>query len=189
MIRINDHILDYTTEQLAQWLEELPEWRRKQALAFKHDAGRRQSILAYRLLCQALREAYGVTEPPTFLYGEHGKPYLPPSPQPIHFSLSHCRGAVACVVGDRPCGIDIESPRKISEPLVRYAMNDEEQAIILQSREPSRTFLRLWTQKEAVGKLLGTGIRDNVKDLLREASYNIETRETEQWVMSVAEFH
>jgi 4'-phosphopantetheinyl transferase len=96
---------------------------------------------------------------------------------------------VACVVGDHPCGIDIESPRKISEPLVRYAMNDEEQALILQSREPSRTFLRLWTQKEAVGKLLGTGIRDNVKDLLREASYHIETRETEQWVMSVAEFH
>ncbi len=203
MILIDDHIQDYTPEQIAQWLDELPQWRREQALAFKHDAGRRQSLLAYRLLCQGLREEYGITEPPTFVYGEHGKPHIiikkneklkikksssfTPRPSPPFFSLSHCREAVACVIDNLPCGIDIESPdRRITESLIQYAMNDDEQALIRQSDNPQRTFLRLWTQKEAVMKLTGTGIRDAMRDVLNDTPYHIETQETSRWIMSVA---
>ena len=76
MILIDDQIQAYTPEQIEAWLGELPEWRRQQALAYKSDIGRRQSLLAYRLLCQGLREEYGITEPPTFQYNEHGKPYI-----------------------------------------------------------------------------------------------------------------
>ena len=202
MILIDDHIQDYTPEQIARWLDELPQWRREQTLAFKHDAGRRQSLLAYRLLCQGLREEYGITEPPTFVYGEHGKPHIiikneklkiknsssfTLRPSPPFFSLSHCREAVACVIDNLPCGIDIESPdRRITESLIQYAMNDDEQALIRQSDNPQRTFLRLWTQKEAVMKLTGTGIRDAMREVLNDTPYHIETQETSRWIMSVA---
>lgn len=196
MILIDDHIQDYTPGQIARWLDELPEWRRRQALAFKHDAGRRQSLLAYRLLCQGLREEYGIEEPPKFLYGEHGKPYLAPLHPPMRgaweqdgpfFSLSHCREAVCCVVSDHLCGIDIETVgRKVSDSLVRYAMTDEEQRLI--ASEGPLAFLRLWTQKEAVAKLQGTGIGDGFKNILNRSSYRVDTRETDRWVMSVAAY-
>ena len=199
MILIDDHIQDYSPGQIARWLDELPEWRRKQALAYKHDAGRRQCLLAYRLLCQGLREKYGITILPTFRYGEHGKPYLERGP---HFSLSHCRGAVCCAISDRPVGIDIEAPdRHITDSLVRYTMTEEEMCQILQSPrtappragdsprmglEEGRAFLRLWTRKEAVAKLLGTGISDDFKNILSQGDYHIETRTSDRWVMSVA---
>ncbi len=203
-ILIDDKIREYTSEQIAQWLDELPKWRREQALAYKHDMGRRQSLLAYRLLCQGLREEYGITEQPTFEYGEHGKPYLKiqnskfkiqnSSSFTIHhspfFSLSHCREAVACVIDDKPCGIDIEcTERRVTDSLIRYSMNEEEQTSILRlhiGNGRERIFLRLWTQKEAVLKLMGTGIRDTMKDVLINCPYNIETKETDRWIMSVA---
>ena len=199
MLLIDDHIHEYSPQQIGQWLDELPEWRRRQALAFKHDAGRRQCLLAYRLLCQGLREGFGIAEPPTFEYGEHGKPFLNEelrmkneefSPTPF-FSLSHCRDAVACIIDDRPCGIDIEaSTRKVSDSLIRHCMTDAEIEDIMrhapgEGRES--TFLRLWTQKEAVAKLLGTGIRDDFKNILHKGNFRIETQETERWTMSTAQ--
>lgn len=191
---IDDRIQNYTPEQIAHWLEDLPEWRRRQALAFKHDAGRRQSLLAYRLLCQGLREEYGIMESPAFVYNEHGKPFIIMKNEKMkngavpYFSLSHCKGAVTCAIDDQPCGIDIECmERKVTESLIRYSMNEAEQALILQSDNPRHAFLRLWTRKEAVAKLLGTGIQNNrMKDLLTSSHYHIETRETDRWVMSVA---
>ncbi len=185
MILIDDQIQDYPPEQIAQWIDELPEWRRKQALAFKHDSGRRQSLLAYRLLCQGLREEYGIMEPPTFLYGEHGKPYIILTPP--HFSLSHCREAVACAIADKPCGIDIEcTNRRITDSLIRYSMNEGEQTLIRKSDDPQRTFFRLWTQKEALLKKLGTGINNTMRNILSDQPHTIETRENERYILSVA---
>ena len=193
-VYLDDNIQAYTPEQIALWTTELPEWRRKQVLAYKSDIGRRQSLLAYRLLCQGLSEDYGITEQPTFHYGEHGKPFIIHNAQcTIHneaapfFSLSHCREAVCCVIDHHPCGIDIESAnRKISDSVIRYSMNEGEQTLIHESNDSQRTFLRLWTQKEALLKLLGTGIRDNMRDILSDHSYSIESKENERYILSVA---
>ena len=206
MILIDDQIQEYTPEEIARWTDELPEWRRKQVLAYKNDMGRRQSLLAYRLLCQGLREEYGIMEQPTFVYNEHGKPSLalPPTGgnasqalalgslrrrkgEGLYFSLSHCKEGVCCAISDRPVGIDIESAsRKISDSVIRYSMNEGEQTLIRESDDPQRTFLRLWTQKEAVLKRLGTGIRDDMRDILSDHAYTIEVRENERYILSVA---
>ncbi len=195
MILIDDQIQEYTPEEIARWTDELPEWRRKQVLAYKNDMGRRQSLLAYRLLCQGLREEYGIVEQPTFVYNEHGKPYIIIKNEKLkiknvegpHFSLSHCKEGVCCAISDRPVGIDIESAsRKISDSVIRYSMNEGEQALIRESDDPQRTFLRLWTQKEAVLKRLGTGIRDDMRDILSDYAYTIEVRENERYILSVA---
>ena len=206
MILIDDQIQEYTPEEIARWTDELPEWRRKQVLAYKNDMGRRQSLLAYRLLCQGLREEYGIMEQPTFVYNEHGKPYIIIKNEKFlnessvtsaerkiknvegpHFSLSHCKEGVCCAISDKPVGIDIESAnRKISDSVIRYSMNEGEQALIRESDDPQRTFLRLWTQKEAVLKRLGTGIRDDMRDILSDYAYTIEVRENERYILSVA---
>ena len=206
MILIDDNIQDYSPSQIARWTDELPEWRRKQVLAYKNDMGRRQSLLAYRLLCQGLREEYGIMEQPTFVYNEHGKPYIIiknekflnessvtsaerkiKNVEGLHFSLSHCKEGVCCAISDRPVGIDIESAtRHIPESLIDYTMDPSEQSLIRGSADPRRTFLRLWTQKEAVFKRMGTGLRDDIRDILSLQPYAIEMRENERYILSVA---
>ena len=165
--------------------------RREQALRFRFELGRRQSVAAYLLLRTALEQEYGITEPPLFEYGEHGKPKLAPLSSPplggnpdaqeaspngwtmegsLHFNLSHCREAVACVLSNQPVGIDIESIRPIKESLVCYTMNDAEQELIFSAPNPDVAFTRLWTRKEAVMKLSGHGLATDMKSVLDNCS-------------------
>ena len=146
------------------------EQRREQAVRFKHEQGQRTCVLAYLLLKRALRETYGITENPLFGYGEHGKPMLVDHPG-IFFNLSHCREAVACVVGDRPVGVDVEVVREYKESLARYTMNDAELAEIHAAERPDVAFARLWTMKEARLKWSGEGLRNNLKTVLTEEAH------------------
>ena len=156
---------DYAAQEIESLTERLPAWRREQALRFRHEAGRRQCVLAYEALRQGLRELYGFTEAPDFDYNSHGKPSLRQLPH-IHFSLSHCREAVGCLLSERECGLDLEASRPVRDSLVRYAMNEAEIGLIGEADNAEEAFLRLWTRKEAVLKLRGTGIRGDMKDVL-----------------------
>ena len=164
------HPFVYLNDQLDKldWkasLDELSEQRRQQVLQFKHEQGRRECVAAYLLLRQALKDEYGIMEPPVFDYGEHGKPFIVDHPD-IHFNMSHCREAAICVVSDRPVGVDIETVRNYHQSLVDYTMNADEVAQIVAAEQPSVAFIRLWTMKEAVLKLSGVGISNEIKDVL-----------------------
>lgn len=178
----------YSEEQLARDLLLLPSWRREQALRYKHFNGRRDCCISYLLLCQGLEEQYGISENPTFIIGEHGKPSLKEYPH-LHFNLSHCSHAIACVISSSPVGIDVESiDRKVSDSLIRHTMSPEEQAIIKQ--DPLH-FLRLWTQKEALVKLRGTGLQDNLHHLLcpsnlEDVSLHTEDHADKGFILSIA---
>ena len=170
---VSEEIWDFDLEAA---LEEISEQRREQALKFRHEQGQRLCVLAYQLLKQGLREAYGITENPVFEYNEHGKPSIVGHPE-IFFNLSHCKVAAACVISDRPVGIDVESIREYKESLVRYTMNDEEVSQIESSSDPASAFIRLWTMKEAVTKLIGTGISNDMKTVLNRSDLQFETHE------------
>ena len=101
---VNDNLAQYTQEQLDKDMALLPTWRREQALRYRHFQGQRDCTLSYLLLCQALEEEYGITDKPTFLVGEHGKPSLQEHPG-IHFNMSHCANAIACAVGRMPIAL------------------------------------------------------------------------------------
>ena len=165
MIYLNDDIAGFDFDAA---LPLLNEQRREQALKFKYELGRKTCAMAYLLLCEGLQKEYGLTERPVFEYGEHGKPAIIGHPD-IHFNLSHCREAVICAVSDKPVGIDIESIREFKDSLVRYTMNEQEVKQIEQAALPNVEFIRLWTMKEAVLKLTGQGIVDNMKEVLTQA--------------------
>ena len=162
MIYLNDDIEHFEWEAA---LPLLSEQRREQCLKFKYENGRKTCAAAYLLLCEGLRQEYGITEPPVFEYGEHGKPSIVGHPD-IFFNMSHCKEAAICVLSDKPVGVDIESMRRYRESLARYTMNDEEMAQILQAERPDMEFTRLWTLKEAVLKRSGEGIRNDMKHVL-----------------------
>ena len=220
-----------STEELEQAIASLPDWRREKALRFKHEQGRKECAFAYLLLCQALRETYGITEKPSFSIGEHGKPSLnanlnpndnlnpdwgpglglaslssgtvqsgfaalsssPLSPQPstLHFNLSHCKKAVACVLSERPVGVDVETIGRYSESLARHVLSPDEFDLVSSSPTPQIPFIRLWTQKEAIVKLTGRGIDDDLPNLFFK--YNNVALHTEEhldkgYILTVATY-
>ena len=206
-IAVIDHLDTITSEELEAAIALLPQWRREQAMRFKHEQGRKECTYSYLLMCRLLKEEYGIEEQPTFIYGEHGKPSLvfpkhchtatslPNSCQTphasIHFNLSHCRKAVACVVSDNEVGIDVECLGRYKDSLARHICNDEELARITSVANPDTEFTRLWTQKEAVVKLTGRGIDDDIKNLLikyNNVSLTTEAYPDKGYMLSVARF-
>ena len=165
---LNDHIQDMKSEHLQQVLAFLPSWRRERVLAYKQESMQMESALAYIELSRALALRGLQDIKPCFEYNEHGKPFLPLYPN-LHFSISHCSQAVGCILSEMPCGLDIERVRRASPSLISKTMNRNEEHQIYSSSHPEVEFIRLWTRKEAVFKLLGTGITDDMQDILLRA--------------------
>ena len=174
---VNDHIAELDDAQTERLIALLPDWRREQALRYKHLQGRRECAAGYIELLRGLRLSFGIEGMPAFDYNEHGKPFLKEHPD-VHFSISHCKAAVGCYVSDRPCGLDIECIRKAKEDLVRHTMSPQETNSIFSSPFPDIAFTRLWTQKEAVLKLKGTGIVDDLHHVLSPDNLNDITLKT-----------
>lgn len=190
MLYFNDELDLITDEEVENLIPTLPQQRREQAMKFKFALGRKECVLAYLLLCKGLKEEYGITEQPVFEYGEHGKPRIAGHPE-IHFNMSHCKKAVMCYVSDQPVGLDCETIGRGNESLISYTMNENEVRQINQSADPKTEFIRLWTQKEAVLKLTGEGINDNMKTVLSNDNVddiNIETvvHKAKGYVYSIA---
>ena len=162
---IYDQLAEMSEEQTEELINSLPRWRREQALRFKHLQGRRECAMGYSQLLLGLRERFHINDSPSFIYNEYGKPFLKGHPE-LFFSISHCREAVGCFIADQPCGLDIEYVRKAKPDLVRHTMNLEETEAIFSAENPDIAFTRLWTRKEAVLKLLGMGIIDDLHSVL-----------------------
>lgn len=176
--------MDIAGDRLSAMIRLLPQWRQDAAMRFRHESGRRECCLSYLLLCDILRHDFGITLQPDFVIGEHGKPSLAfdgdiPC-RPLTFSISHCRCAIACAVSDEAdVGMDVERTGRYSAPLAEYSMSEEELQRIAGAADPDAEFTMLWTRKEALLKLTGEGITDDLKNVLTSQRANgveIQTR-------------
>ena len=108
-----------------------------------------------QLLQQLYRQTYQKEMPP-IAQTERGKPYFVTGE--VHFSISHTREFVFCVLSDRPVGIDGESKtRKIDPKLAEKILSPAEKARYEASADKNAALLRFWVQKEAYAKLTGRG--------------------------------
>jgi phosphopantetheinyl transferase (holo-ACP synthase) len=84
---------------------------------------------------------------------------------PLTVSLAH-RGEVGVAIARHErCGIDVEEVVPRAESTVDAALGAGEQALFAGlTGDPERWFARFWTAKEAVAKLLGTGLRGEPRD-------------------------
>lgn len=121
----------------------------------KKEAG----ILWRQLSLEEIIRAAGPVKELRYIYGPAGKPYLADSL--LFFSLSHSGDYVACVFSHREVGLDLQQVRKIdAEKLSRRFFSGTERALLGElETEQERTdfFFRLWSRKEAYGKLTGRG--------------------------------
>ncbi|MGM9810839.1 MAG: 4'-phosphopantetheinyl transferase family protein [Paludibacteraceae bacterium] len=179
-------ITDCSWEAVQEMLPQVSEQRRAQALQYKHAFGQYTCLKSYLMLQDLLREYYGIEGDLLFAYNEYGKPELDTNAANIennesipHFSISHCKQAIAVAVADAPVGIDIETLRHPSEALIEKTMNEQERHQIAAAESPDEMFTALWTRKEAVLKCKGTGIIDDLHSVLTQThmgeDYHIET--------------
>ncbi len=171
---IFDRMEECTETEVQRLLPQVSAQRREQALRFKHTLGQFCCLKSW-LMLNAMH--IGEME---FLYNEHGKPYLEGGP---FFSISHCKEGIAVAIDDQPVGIDIEAIRNVDQDLILRTMNEEEQRQIHSNRD----FTRLWTQKEAILKMEGTGIT-SFEQLqgLSIPDYRIQTIEKEKYIYTIA---
>ena len=180
------HPEEYSAKQVDEIIAALPAWRREECLRFKQRQGRMENALAYWLLSEMMGYQ------PDFVRGEHGKPEVDLNHNLNHnhnlnvnhnhnlnhnlnlnvnhnlnFNLSHCKRAVACVISDDgKVGIDVECLGRYKPQLAEYCMSDEELRQIAEADDPDGEFTLLWTKKEALLKMTGEGITDDMKNCL-----------------------
>ncbi len=129
-------------------------------------ADRLQCAKAYLLLADLVEDITGARQTLRFGYGEYGKPYLIELPQ-LHFNISHCARAVMCAVGDEPVGCDVETiPGEACGDVMDVCFSPEEKKRTEEAEDPAVEFTRTWTRKEALLKLRGTGLTDDIRYLL-----------------------
>lgn len=147
---------------------------RKSTAAPADSATLRKKVLAEHI--GALSEAL------TFSHGPHGKPHLS-SHADYDFSVSHSADIWALAISRSPIGFDIEKhkPRKMMDAIMSDRFHaDECAAYQAHNNAAAREdlFFKLWTQKEAYGKLLGLGLQYDFssQSFLAQAPQNIHIR-------------
>lgn len=178
-----DDMSQCTDAEVERLLPLVSAQRREVALRFKFTFGRYTCVKSYSMLQQVVHEILAETDERwlplqqrlkewngDFAYNEHEKPFMQNALgeriEGVDFSISHCKNAVAVAVCDRYVGVDVESFRHAEEPLLKRTMNPDEQAEVRTAADPDEAFSRLWTRKEAVLKLRGTGLVDDLHEVL-----------------------
>lgn len=120
-----------------------------------HEAGR-------QLLRQLYRQETG-EELPSIVTTSTGKPYFENSPW--HFSISHTRRRVFCVLARENVAVDAEElDRPINLRLAEKILSPGEKRQFDAAPDKRRALLTFWVLKEAEAKLSGLGLRGYPKD-------------------------
>lgn len=87
-----------------------------------------------------------------YYLNEYGKPLS----KDKCFNISHSHGYIALIIDTANVGIDIEKIRDVDSDLMDFISNVEERNYI----HDNVSFFEIWTNKEALVKASGTGIRN-----------------------------
>lgn len=130
-----------------------------------------------RLECFSVEELLAVMDSavvePAYRYGGSGKPYL--ADYSFQFNLSHSDAYVFCGVSEQEIGVDIQRIQSGEKLHLAKRFFSAGECQILEDCEDEETrnqmFFRMWTRKEAYGKLTGKGLADALgKDLWTEGA-------------------
>lgn len=170
----------------------LDEQELARAARFKFDHDRERFVLGHGWMRELL--AHYMDSFPSSIRmerGRFGKPFL--SGGELHFNLSDTKDAITFAVCRAiEIGVDVETvDRRVDHNAVSaHYFTPEEQHRITQSEQPKRTFLELWTRKEAVLKASGVGIMDDLRSLRVDEAVNKLTISHPEFIaMAAAEYH
>jgi phosphopantetheinyl transferase len=143
---------------------------------------RRREYLSSRWLIRKMAEQMKL-DPDSFYIRkeENGRPFGMYKSQKYFISIAHTSGRTVCAISaSLSVGIDLEPQnRPVSEQLHSRLLNESEQSFLA-----GEDIIRLWTLKEAILKLYGSGLRTRLKDWViisrNNTSFTAEYEHTEQ---------
>lgn len=111
-----------------------------------------------------LKKYLGVGSDTQLIRGKHGKPMLRSGAE--YFSISHSGEYAALALAPMDIGMDMERIMKVHWPTVRKVFKVGQKEWLESRPEPEQPleFTRMWTEHEAVLKLLGTGFAVEVEE-------------------------
>ncbi len=119
-------------------------------------------------------------------YLENGKPVA----DNCFVSISHSEKTVAVCKAHVPVGIDIEvfGKNRDWKKIAKRCFGENELNCFLKSPD-EKTFLEIWTKKEAFSKISGNGIADIIKgtDVFSLDGFTFETKLVDKFIITVCE--
>lgn len=149
------NIGNMTSESERAALEMMSPEKRARVLRMANAPARMRSCAGELLARDMLSQISGIrAEDITITVNAQGKPQAPGTG--LEFSVSHSGNWVVCITAAVPVGIDTELPRPFNAHVAQRVCGPSELSYI--SKDPQPRFLRIWTLKEAYGKMTGSGI-------------------------------
>ena len=126
-------------------------------LKLKKTEDRKLAVCAEMLARLAISRYGGIAyEKIIFGVSEKGKPYAENAD--VFFNVSHSGEYAVCAADSAPVGIDIQKIVPFDEAVARRVCSEKELAEIEKSEDKGAEFTKIWTRKEAVLKMYGSGI-------------------------------
>lgn len=142
-------------------LESCPRDEHERADRFAFEALRRRFLCGRAMLRHLLAEQLG-RAPCDVRLDKTAKGQLIAPESGMSVSLSYSEDLVGVLIGDGPLGLDLEYLDRTNDlrGVARHAFRPEEQASMtgLQGGAERNCFFRIWCEKEAVSKAMGTGM-------------------------------
>lgn len=164
--------------------------RKAKALRYQFDDDRLRCIGAGLLL----RKYCNIRSDEQIIVNEYGKP----TASDVHFNISHSGEWVVLCTANFPVGVDIEYITPPKPKAAQYAFCDEELSWLSQNQNKDFGFYTLWTQKEAITKAIGKGLKLSPKSfsvLPLEQKLTVDgqqvyckTKQFDNYAVSVAAF-
>lgn len=162
-------IRDLTDAEYKKWYSLMNEEKQNRVDRFRSDDDKKRTVAAEMLARKAVAQWCSVSaESVTFYIGEYGKPYV--DYPDVEFNVSHSGNMVVCAIASKPVGIDIEEIRPVNLKMAKRFCSKREIEYLFghipQENELVHTtdndllsrFFKIWTQKEAYLKYIGTGL-------------------------------
>ena len=185
MIYVFDNREEISSDELDLMRRSLDKKRQKKFDALRRREDKLGCAAAYLLLSLALRRQFGIADF-ELTGGDMKKPALKGC-EDIHFNLSHCANASACIVSEFNVGIDIQETVDIPDGVTALVCTQSEKQALEKSTNQTADFIRLWTLKEAVLKMLGTGLAQDMKTVDTERlEHNAACRVFERFTLAAA---
>ncbi len=146
-------------EDAAEYLPYVSALRRDRIARKRSSQDKLLSLTAGLLVSHEVSRRTGIPRDKIrYTHGTFGKPYL--EGNALQFSLSHTAGAVCAAFSGEEVGVDIERrDRRVSSRISERILSAAEKPLVTSTED----LLRLWVQKEAFLKRLGTGIADDLR--------------------------
>lgn len=156
------------SEQIADWVKELPEIKQQQVKRLRQQNDQLLSLAGLQLLKIGLSEISGkLFTLDQLQFPEKAKPFFAGN---IDFNISHSGDVVCCVVSDNAkVGIDLELQRDVTPATMNKLLDESTDSL---GDNPNKNmkyqFFDIWTKNEAIIKAANHGSIFNMHDIQHE---------------------